>query len=41
MSWMFATTEDFTSDLSTWDVSKVTSMAGMFHNAKSFNGSLS
>ena len=41
LAYMFADTDRFNGDLSSWDVSGVTDMVGMFHDATSFNGDLS
>ena len=41
LAYMFADTDRFNGDLSSWDVSGVTDMIGMFHDTTSFNGNLS
>ena len=43
MSYVFNTDEllDFNGDVSSWDVSNVTNMEGMFYNCKKFDGDLS
>ena len=41
LAYMFADTDRFNGDLSSWDVSGVTDMGGMFRDATSFNGDLS
>jgi len=41
MQGMFTYAEDFSGDISTWDVSSVFSMESMFENAGSFNGDIS
>ena len=41
LAYMFADTDRFNGDLSSWDVSGVTDMIGMFHDTTSFNGDLS
>ena len=38
---MFAAAEAFNCDLSSWNVSNVTTMRAMFYEASSFNGDLS
>jgi len=40
MEQMFRYTKNFNSDISGWDVSKVSNMEGMFENARSFNQDL-
>merc|ERR1712032_621567 len=41
MEGMFAYTQSFNSDVSKWDVSKVSTMMDMFNSASSFNGDVS
>ncbi|MBK3487657.1 BspA family leucine-rich repeat surface protein [Campylobacter fetus subsp. venerealis] len=41
MSYMFAYTKNFNSDLSNWDVSSVKYMDWMFYEARNFNSDIS